>query len=98
MGFIYYFLNSTISNSFLWIRIVLPGFSSHSFWFSNNLMGLPWWLSGKKSSCQSEDADSIPGLRKSPGEGNDNSSILAWEIPWTGVWWITPKSQPQLSD
>ena len=35
------------------------------------------------------DADSIPGLRKSPGEGNDNSSILAWEIPWTGAWWIT---------
>ena len=20
---------------------------------------------------------------RSPGEGNDNSSVLAWEIPWT---------------
>ena len=25
----------------------------------------------------------IPGLERSPGEGNTHSSILAWEIPWT---------------
>ena len=26
----------------------------------------------------------IPGLGRSPGEGNSNTlSILAWEIPWT---------------
>ena len=26
----------------------------------------------------------IPGLARSPGEGNGNHySILAWEIPWT---------------
>ena len=25
----------------------------------------------------------IPGSRRSPGEGNSNSSILAWRIPWT---------------
>ena len=32
------------------------------------------------------DVGSIPGLGRSPGEGNGNplhSSILAWEIPWT---------------
>ena len=31
------------------------------------------------------DAGSIPGLGRSPGEGNSptHSSILAWEIPWT---------------
>ena len=28
------------------------------------------------------DTGSIPGSGRSPGEGND-SSILAWEIPWT---------------
>ena len=30
-------------------------------------------------------AGSIPGkrLRRFPGEGNGNSSILAWRIPWT---------------
>ena len=32
------------------------------------------------------DAGSIPGLGRSPGEGNGNPllSILAWKIPWTG--------------
>ena len=46
----------------------------------------------------------IPGLGKSPGEGNGNhSSILAWKIPWTeGVWQATvhgvTKSQTRLSD
>ena len=30
------------------------------------------------------DLGGIPGLGRSPGEGNGNhSSILAWEIPWT---------------
>ena len=30
------------------------------------------------------DADLIPGLGRSRGEGNGNhSSVLAWEIPWT---------------
>ena len=33
---------------------------------------LPWWLSGKESACQSGDSDSIPGLGRSPGEGNGN--------------------------
>ena len=28
------------------------------------------------------DMGSIPGLGKSPGEGN-GSSILAWKIPWS---------------
>ena len=27
---------------------------------------------------------SIPGLGRSPGEGNGTPSILAWRIPWTG--------------
>ena len=35
-------------------------------------MMLPWWLSGKESKCQAGDADSIPGLRRLPGEGNGN--------------------------
>ena len=29
------------------------------------------------------DADSIPESGRSLGVGNGNSSILAWEIPWT---------------
>ena len=29
------------------------------------------------------DAGLTPGLGRSPGGGNGNSSILAWKIPWT---------------
>ena len=35
-------------------------------------LGLPWWLSGKESACKAEDVGSIPGLGRSPGEGNGN--------------------------
>ena len=31
--------------------------------------GLPWWFSGKESACNA-DSGSIPGLGRSPGEGN----------------------------
>ena len=38
-----------------------------------SLFGLPWWLSGKKNPpADAVDADSIPGLGRSPGEGNGN--------------------------
>jgi len=36
------------------------------------LSGLPRWLSGKESTCQAGDMGSIPGLGRSPGEGNGN--------------------------
>ena len=31
------------------------------------------------------DVGSMPGLGRSPGEGNGNPSILAFKIPWTGL-------------
>ena len=34
---------------------------------------LPWCLSGKESACNAGDVGSIPGLGRSPGEGNGNS-------------------------
>ena len=34
--------------------------------------GLPRWLSGKESASHTGDSSSIPGLRRSPGEGNGN--------------------------
>ena len=37
--------------------------------------GLPWWLTGKESTCGAGAAGvsvSIPGLGRSPGEGNGN--------------------------
>ena len=33
---------------------------------------LPWWLSGKEYACKTGDMCSIPGLERSPGEGNGN--------------------------
>ena len=38
---------------------------------------------GEESACNVGDPGLIPGLGRSPEEGNGNSSILAWEIPWT---------------
>ena len=56
---------------------------------------LPWWLSSKESACQAGDSASIPGLGRSPGEGNGNPlqcSCLenpivrgAWQITGHGV-------------
>ena len=46
----------------------------------------PWHSGsvGKESSCNEGDLSSIPGLGRSPGEGNaTHSSTLAWRIPWT---------------
>ena len=68
------------------------------------ILGLPWWLSGKESTCQTGDLGLIPELGRSPGEGNDNSlqySCLGNPID-TRVWWTAvhgvTKSQTQLSD
>ena len=36
------------------------------------MLGLPMWQSGKESACNAGDLGLIPGLGKSPGEGNDN--------------------------
>ena len=53
---------------------------------------------GKESACNAGDLGSIPGLRRSPGEGNGyHSSILAWRIPWT-VQSVELQSWTQLSD
>ena len=64
---------------------------------------LPRWLSGKESTCQAGDVGSIPGLGRSPGEGNGNPvqySCLgspmdreAWQATVHGV----AKSPTQLS-
>ena len=45
----------------------------------------PGGLAVKNMPANVGDAGSIPGLGRSPGEGNSptHSSILAWEIPWT---------------
>ena len=40
-----------------------------------SVRGLPWWLSGRESSCSEGDTGDmglIPGLGKTPGGGDDN--------------------------
>ena len=52
-------------------------------------LGLPRWLSGKEPACQAGDMGLIPGLGKSPGEGNGNPlqySCLGNLID-KGAWW-----------
>ena len=41
----------------------------------------PCGSDSKQSACQAGDAGSIPGLGKSPGEGN-HYNILVLRIPW----------------
>ena len=43
------------------------------------------FMVGKESTYNPEDPGLIPGLGRSPGEGNGNPlTVLAWRIPGTG--------------
>ena len=53
--------------------------------------GFPGGSDGKASACNVEDQGSIPGLGRSPGEGNGNSlqySCLENSMDG-GAWWAT---------
>ena len=54
-------------------------------------VGLPWWLSGKESSCNAGDPGSTPELRRSPGWEHGNPFWYAsLENPMDrGAWWAT---------
>ena len=46
--------------------------------------GFPGGSDGKPSACNLGDLGLIPGLGRSPGEGNGNPlQYLAWKITWT---------------
>ena len=51
--------------------------------------GLPWCLRGKESACKAGDPGSIPGLGRSPGEGNGNPlQYSCLKNPMDrGAWW-----------
>ena len=49
-----------------------------------DLPEFPGGLDGKASVYNDGDQGSIPGLGRSPGEGNGNPlRTIAWKIPWT---------------
>ena len=52
---------------------------------------LPWWLSDKESAYQAGNSGSIPGLGRSPGEGDGNSFLYSCleNSMDRGVWWAT---------
>ena len=45
--------------------------------------GFPCGSAGKESACNARDLGLIPGLGRSPGEGNGYPLQLFWRIPWT---------------
>ena len=67
-------------------------------------MGFPGGSEVKASACNAGDLGSIPGLGRSPGEGNGNPlQYSCLENPMDGrAWWATvhgvTKSRTQLSD
>ena len=62
--------------------------------------GLPWWLSSKESTCNVGVAGSVPGLGRSPGEGNGNLlQYSCLENPMSrGAWWATVHGVTKESD
>ena len=79
----------------VWLQLdwgALVSGSSDPSWWKGGLRapkGFPGGSDGKESAWNAGDLYSIPGLGRSPGEGNGyplqytHSSILAWRIPWT---------------
>ena len=68
------------------------------------LMGFPGVSDSRESACNARDPGLIPGLERSPGEGNGSPlqySCLEKSMD-RGVWWATvhevAESQTQLSD
>ena len=69
-----------------------------------NAVGFPRSSAGKESACNEGDLGLIPGLGRSPGEGN--GSPLQYSClenpPDRGAWWAmvhgVTKSQTQLND
>ena len=66
-------------------RIAIPrGKNAHIETICTQFGGCLGGSAGKESTCNVGDLGSIPGLGRSPGEGNGYPlSILAWRIPWT---------------
>ena len=65
------------------LKIPLRGKKSVLLLFPE-IQGFPGGSHGKESACNAGYLDSIPGLGRSPGEGNGNPlQYSAWEIPWT---------------
>ena len=74
--------------------------SDFTFTFHCPHQGFPGGSEGKASACNEGDQGLIPGLGRSPGEGNGN--LLQYSCQGNpkekGTCWATVQSQIQLSD
>ena len=52
---------------------VIEGLKYEELHETLEVIGLPWWLAGKDSSCNAGDLGSIPGLGRSPREGKGHA-------------------------
>ena len=64
---------------------------THTYIYSTRFGGLPDDSDSKESTCNAGDLVSIPGLGKSPGDGNGNPlQYSCLENPMDrGAWWAT---------
>ena len=51
--------------------------------YNGKNLRFPGGSDGKESACNPGDLGSVPGLRRTPGEGNGNPLQYSWRIPWT---------------
>ena len=62
-----------IRNKLQWLKSLIPE-TGHLHLHSNfPILVTTWWLSGKESACNAEDAGLLSGSVRSPGDGNGNS-------------------------
>ena len=78
----------------LWGTNMLRALSSGSTLFHESI----WWHIGKDSTCSAGDSGLIPGLGRSPGEGNGNPlqySCLGDPLD-RGAWWTIVRGVAEL--
>ena len=88
-GLYFYFLDST-----LWCTKVFKLEEMQTIHYHMDIItagGFPGSSAGKESTCNAGDSSLIPGLGRSPGEGNGNPlQCSCLENPMDrGVWWAT---------
>ena len=73
----------------------VPTVSHLAFSLGYNNLGFPCSSVSKESACSTGDPGSIPGLGRSPGEGNGNPLQYPWleNLMDTGAWWASMGSQ-----
>ena len=98
------FLIGVVKHRWLWLfKLLLRGFRVLKLWYLDRLLfplGFPGGSEVKASACNAGDLGLIPGLGRSPGEGNgDPLQCSCLENPMDGgAWWATVHGVTKESD